>query len=138
MAVEISPISGLSELSPPAPLVSTPVESCTPEELLPETDDWFYKEGSPQPRPRPEPGFYKASHVFVTTVDRLERLSQDFDVHNAKLDRAIRIFNDASKKEDIGTLLEASTHMALHDCLADGNTSFSKSIGFRLGASQSG
>ena len=38
--VEISPISGLSELSSPAPLVSTPVESCTPEELLPETDDW--------------------------------------------------------------------------------------------------
>ena len=112
--VEISPISGLSELSSPAPLVSTPVESCTPEELLPETDDWFYNEGSPQPRPRPEPGFYKASHVFVTTVDRLERLSHDFDVYNAKLDRAIRIFNDASKKEDIGTLLEASTHMALH------------------------
>ena len=87
-----------SELSSPAPLVSAPVESCTPEELLPETDDWFYNEGSPQPRPRPEPGFYKASHVFMTTVDRLERLSHDFDVYNAKLDRAIRIFNDASKK----------------------------------------
>ena len=39
--VEISPTSGLSELSSPAPLVSTPVESCTPEEFLPETDDWF-------------------------------------------------------------------------------------------------
>ena len=50
----------------------------------------------------------------MTTVDRLERLSHDIDVCTAKLDRAIRIFNDASKKEDIGTLLEASAHVALH------------------------
>ena len=52
VAVEISPIPGISELSPPAPLVFTPVESCTPAELLPETDDLFYSEYSHNPNRR--------------------------------------------------------------------------------------
>ena len=75
---------------------------------------WFPFEEEPQPRPRPSYVPQKASFVFLTQLDRLERLTHDFEVYNLKLDRAIKDFQTVSVKPDVGVHLAAASFLAHH------------------------
>ena len=75
---------------------------------------WFPFEEEPQPRPRPSYVPQKASFVFLTQLDRLERMTHDFEVYNLKLDRAIKDFQNVSVKPDVGVHLAAASFLAHH------------------------
>ena len=79
-----------------------------------DSPDWQIHAGTPQPRPRPKYNHDPYRGAFLCQIEKLEQLSHDFAVYEAKLETTLREFDKNKKKIDVAAHLEAAQVLALH------------------------